>query len=793
MLRLHAPVAAEVEVVALLGGDDAEVLALRLGALAGASGDGGLQLVRRAEALVTILQADGEADRVLHAEAAPGAPDAGLHRAQRFPVGVSGLEACGDEVVPDVRQLVEPRAEEVHPLCAGDFRVQAELLRRAAQRDELIGGDLTARHARDHRVAAVPLDVGQESVVGVLEPEVPIVEHVLVPGGGEDGRHGGLADLAPRAAAMTGDERVEAVDPVQADEVEQLLARVGEVLAEMVGDLLARALHLPGEQLAQERHARSAAGARGGGGLDRPDRGQVLRADGLADDALGDVLAGADGGCVRERLDAGQCRTAIDAREDELLGLWREGGLALGDREEVSVARCLADQHAAEETLAIRAQDELLVDAGDRVGEGDDPGAGLGPVRVAEARDLHPHELELGAHVEHAQAVILAGKRGHGGAGHLVAGTDQPVGASAVLRALADGEDVRVGGAAVLVDDDAAALAEGEAAVARQLVAGADAGGEDDHLGGEHAAVGEVDLGDPTAAGDDAGGVLAAVNRDAERLDLRPEDRRSTLVDLHRHQPGRELDHVGLEAHAGERVGGLEAEQATTDDHAGLDLLRPEADALEVLDGPVDEAAPRLPTGDRRHEGRRAGREDQRVVRKPSALRGEYLPVLTVDGRDAVTQVHGDAGVLVAVGRDQREVAGGLPGEEAGEVHPVVGEPWLLAEGDDVPVVPLVALEQQLDEAVPDHPVADHDEVLLRHGSRLTSKRDATRDAARLARRERDLTLGPTDKFVRLHEHNDNYVNVLVRRPRVPSRAIALAEALRIARPEPGSGGRTNL
>ena len=39
VLRLHAAVAADVEVPALLGGDDAEVLALRLGALARAAGD----------------------------------------------------------------------------------------------------------------------------------------------------------------------------------------------------------------------------------------------------------------------------------------------------------------------------------------------------------------------------------------------------------------------------------------------------------------------------------------------------------------------------------------------------------------------------------------------------------------------------------------------------------------------------------------------------------------------------------------------------------------------------------
>ncbi len=128
VLRLHPAVAAEIEIVALLGGDDAEVLTLRLGALARAARHGGLQLVRRAQPLVAVLEPDGEGDRVLHAEAAPGAADAGLHRAQRLAVGVPGLE-------PGVRSArcqisgscSSARAEQVDPLSAGDLRVEAEL------------------------------------------------------------------------------------------------------------------------------------------------------------------------------------------------------------------------------------------------------------------------------------------------------------------------------------------------------------------------------------------------------------------------------------------------------------------------------------------------------------------------------------------------------------------------------------------------------------------------------------------------------------------------------------------
>src|SRR4030095_8729887 len=185
---------------------------------------------------------------------------------------------------------------------------------------------------------------------------------------------------------------------------------------------------------------------------------------------------------------------------DQLLGLGRKGSPALGQRQELAIARGLADQDAAEELLAVGAQDQLLVDAGDGVGERDDAAPGLGPVGGAAARRLHDPPLQLGAHVEYAEPVVAAGQGGDRDAGHLVPGPDQAVGPAAVARTLPDGEDVGVGGAAALVDDDAPALSDLEAGVTGQLVTSADPGGKDDHLGREDAAIGEADLRDPAAA-----------------------------------------------------------------------------------------------------------------------------------------------------------------------------------------------------------------------------------------------------------------------------------------------------
>src|SRR5690606_37499161 len=98
MPRAHAAVTADIEVPALLGGDHADVLALRFGAFTGATGYGELDLVRCTQALVAVLQAQRHADAVLHAVAAPGAADAGFDGAQALAVRVAGLEAGGDQL-----------------------------------------------------------------------------------------------------------------------------------------------------------------------------------------------------------------------------------------------------------------------------------------------------------------------------------------------------------------------------------------------------------------------------------------------------------------------------------------------------------------------------------------------------------------------------------------------------------------------------------------------------------------------------------------------------------------------
>jgi hypothetical protein len=192
-------------------------------------------------------------------------------------------------------------------------------------------------------------------------------------------------------------------------------------------------------------------------------------------------------------------------------------------------------------------------------------------------------------------------------------------------RHLADRPDPRVGGAAPLVDDDAAARADLQPGGAGQLVARPDAGGEHDDV--------DVQLVEPRGrpVGRDhpvhpavaARGELRrrrpGVHADAQRADQPLQRLAATLVDLQRHQPRRELDDVGLHAQRGQRAGRLEPQQAAADDGAH-DRARPRPAAArapasvthcrragDVVDRAVDEAARQVLALDRRHERRRAG------------------------------------------------------------------------------------------------------------------------------------------------------------------------------------------
>jgi hypothetical protein len=98
------------------------------------------------------------------------------------------------------------------------------------------------------------------------------------------------------------------------------------------------------------------------------------------------------------------------------------------------------------------------------------------------------------------------------------------------------------------------------------------------------------------------------VHGDAEVADHPAQQCPACLIQLLGHQPRRHLDDMRRQAEGTQRVGGFQAQQATTDHDsdrspAGVNgTLRAGTDCIEVIEGAVDVAARQIVAGHRRHE-----------------------------------------------------------------------------------------------------------------------------------------------------------------------------------------------
>ena len=675
--------------------------------------------MRRSQAAVAQLEGDGESDGVLHPEAAPRRPDARLHGAQRLAVRVTGLEPGVHEARPDGGQLLDTGAEQIDALAAGDLGVEVEVASHLADDDEPLRRDLPAGDARDDRVRAVLLHVRHDVVVGVLQGGVLAVEDVLLIQAREDGRRDGTADVAPAATAVTGDQLAEGGDAADAHDVEQLRAGVGEVLAQVVADLQAGAFQLLAHEPLDERDARTAARPRAGAVLDGGDVGAAVVGDGAADAAGGDVVARTDRGRLRQGPAGGRLDTL---GQQPGVGITAER--VTDEGAQTAVGRRVAHEDAAQQGGGVVAHDELLVDAGDRVGVHDLEAAGRLPERVPEARDVDAEQLELGGQVGTLERGVSAEEPVGDDLGHRVPGADEPPDPLGDAGHLAD--RVHVGGAreASLVGQDTAARVHREPRLPGELVARPHAGGEDDDVGVERLAVADQHLGDGSVvAGDESGRGRARAHLDIEPGDDAVQRVAASGVDLERHESVRELDDRGPCPQVAQGAGSLESEQtAAHDDPAGRAsgglgaLVHPVPQCCDVLERAVDERARQVGVMDRWTGGVGAGGEHEGVVVDGLRASGDGAS-LGVDRLDPCTGAQLDAG-----GLPQRRVAKGEVGrvvelEEARQRHPVVGGAALLAEDDDLPCVGGASLHEGLHEPLGDHACADDDELLAIHGT----------------------------------------------------------------------------
>lgn len=305
------------------------------------------------------------------------------------------LEPGSHQLLPNVRQLLQLRTEQVDALAAGDFGVQTVLFRHFSENDQFFGRDLAGRHARHYRVQAPALQIGQKAIVGVLNGRV--IENVFVPQARQDRCDDGLAHFAAVALPVSLHHSIEAAVAFDFHHVEQLLAREGEVLADLPPRLLSPAGQFCRQKVAQYWNAAPAAGSGACRGLDLFYSREILTAHRGANCPASDVVTRAHKRVLGKKTARGPTTLLLRLRSlhQYTRGGWRRcSGMHQGDQ--LGIVASVAHQNAAEQALATPSEEKFAVHPGEGVGVHRCIHTVARSVEVAETRDLHPQKLQLG-------------------------------------------------------------------------------------------------------------------------------------------------------------------------------------------------------------------------------------------------------------------------------------------------------------------------------------------------------------------------------------------------------------
>mmetsp|Transcript_12321 Transcript_12321/g.21006 ORF Transcript_12321/g.21006 Transcript_12321/m.21006 type:complete len:238 (-) Transcript_12321:1574-2287(-) len=232
------------------------------------------------------------------------------------------LKASIDKVLPNIRKLVTLCSEEINALTSGDFRVQTILFRNFAEHDELLRCDFTSGYTWYDRVRSAALDVSKESIVGVLQRSVVLGYHEVVPKRGKNTGDSGTAQLAATVhrsggRAVTLVQLCKGLDLVDLDNVEELLTRETEVLAEAVVHFFSELAHLIDKQGLNQWFAATTADSCLGASTNRGDSFTSLVAHRGADAALGDIVTRTNLGIIIH------VQNAYTATSAATCGTWR--------------------------------------------------------------------------------------------------------------------------------------------------------------------------------------------------------------------------------------------------------------------------------------------------------------------------------------------------------------------------------------------------------------------------------------------------------------------------------------
>ncbi|VTM86532.1 Uncharacterised protein [Raoultella ornithinolytica] len=388
---------------------------------------------------------------------------------------------------------------------------------------------------------------------------------------------------------------------IHAHEVIDLLTRPRKVFADIFFHFHALRRELIFHHLLDQRAASTATGRRPGTAFYRRDIAGA-RADRPADITFSDVVARADLRAVRQR------RYPQRFWRAPLLHRQNQAFRARGQRHRVQhhlqqrgVIAGIAHQHAAQQRFVLLADDNFLVDLPRTIRPLVALATGRASLGVAERGYIDAQQFQFGAHIGAAEARLFSSQHCRRRSRHLVARRHQAIDFVLPQGTFANRQHLRIGGAALIVDDDPAALSYRQSAAARQRILRTNPGGKDHHVGSQRSAIGKVQHQAIITARNTLSR-LAGMDTDANIIDFLPQHRGARAIQLDRHQIRRKLHHVGFQPQLSERVGGLQPQQPAANHHPAFCAAGAGGNTVEVVEGAVDETALQIVARHRRNE-----------------------------------------------------------------------------------------------------------------------------------------------------------------------------------------------
>ncbi len=536
--------------------------------------------------------------------------------------------------------------------------------------------------------------------------------------------------------AMPGEHLVKTVDALDPGQGVDLLAGVGEVLAQALVHGHAAGDQLVLEDLLEQCPATAAARAGLGPGLEFGQLGATI-VNRRANGALGDVMARADGRGVGQRIGAqGGC--AIGQRQDQARRIGRQLDRILHVLQQGVVVAVVAHQHRADDLAAVGIDHQAPIAGVGLIDETIAFGARRSGMGIANGAHIHTQQFELGRHVGTGEGGRALPCQCAGNVTrHGIARRHQAKDAAAPRCTFANGKDPCIAGTAVLVDDHPTTRRDLQAAAATQRVLGANTCREHDQVGFKKLAPIEIHSIAVVFAGHYRLCGPGRVYAHTQGFDLRAQGCTAIAVELHRHQPRGKLHHMRFQAQRLEGIGRFETEQATPNHHAATGLCGSGTNTVQIIKGAIDQTRVALRTVDGRHERVGAGGQHQPVV-AITPLGGDHFAAFAIDfeHRLAKMQVHGVT--VIEAGIAQRQRFGIGAAEILGQVHTVVGALALLAEHPQLQACEGTAFDQLLHAMMAHHTVADHDQAFSRFTLHLHVHGDSSLRRAAKKRQKKD-------------------------------------------------------